>query len=59
MQNKLGLNNISGLLRNEIWGIFETKNPTKEQKRKYIRTEKARSKKYDDSKFKYTRSEYL
>ena len=45
MQNKLGLNNISGLLRNEIWGIFETKNPTKEQKRKYIRTEKARSKK--------------
>ena len=40
VQNGLELKNISDLLRKEIYGIFEIKNITKEQKRKYIRTEK-------------------
>ena len=31
---------MSDLVRKEIWGIFETKNLTKDQIRKYIRNEK-------------------
>ena len=41
VQNGLGLKNISDLLRKEMYGIFETKNITKEQKKRiYIRTKK-------------------
>ena len=35
----LGITNIYGLARKEVCGVFETKNFTEEQKRKYIRTE--------------------
>ena len=31
---------MSDLMRKEIWGIFRTKNPTKDQIRKYKRREK-------------------
>ena len=31
---------MSDLVRKEIWGIFRTKNPTKDQIRKYKRHEK-------------------
>ena len=41
-------------------GIFETKSPTKEQKKKYIRTESEITKKpADDSKYKYARSDLM
>ena len=36
VQNGLGLKNISDLLRKEMYGIFETKTITEEQKKKYI-----------------------
>ena len=42
------------LVEKEICGIFETKNPIKEQKKKYIRTE-SEIKPADDSKYKYAR----
>ena len=40
VQNGLGEKNISDLVRKEIHGIFETKNPTEEQVKKYKRAEK-------------------
>ena len=33
----LGIKNMSDLVRKEIYGIFETKNPTKDQIEKYKR----------------------
>ena len=54
VQNGLGLKNVLDLVRKEICGIFETKNLTKEQKRKYIKTKSKISEiPTDDSKFKY------
>ena len=40
VQNGLGLKSIIDLLRKQMYGIFETKNITKEQKRKYIKITK-------------------
>ena len=40
VQKGLGVKNISDLVRKEIHGIFETKNPTKDQIRKCKRREK-------------------
>ena len=40
VQRGLGLKNISHLVRRQIQGMYETKYPTEEQKRKYIKTEK-------------------
>ena len=34
-QNRLGIKNVSDSVRKNIQGIFETKNPTKKQIRKY------------------------
>ena len=39
VQNGLGVKNMSDLVRKEIHGIFETKNPTKDQVKKYKRHE--------------------
>ena len=39
VQKGLNIKNIYDLARKEVCGIFETKNITEEQKRKYIRTE--------------------
>ena len=39
MYNKIRVTNISHLVRKQIKGMYETKHPTEEQKRKYIRTE--------------------
>ena len=48
------------LVRKEIGGIFETKYPTEEQKKKYIRTDTEITKKpADASKYKYTRSDLM
>ena len=53
-----GIQNNSDLVRKDIQGIYETKDFTKKQKRKYIRTEQETSKKpTDDSKIKYVRSD--
>ena len=60
VQNGLCLKNISDLVRKEIHGIFEIKNPTHGQIRKYKRTEKEIDKKSkSDSKFKYVRSDLM
>ena len=48
------------LVKKEIRSIFETKNPTKEQKKKHIRTEsKITKKSADDCKYKYARSDLM
>ena len=39
VQNGLGIKNISDLVRKEIQDIYETKCPTKEQIKKYKRSE--------------------
>ena len=60
VQKELGLINMSDLVKKEIGGIFETKSPTEEQNKKYIRTESERAKKpADDSKYKYARSDLV
>ena len=40
IQEGIGVKNMSDLVRKEIRGIFRTKNPTKDQIRKYKRREK-------------------
>ena len=40
VQEAIGVENMSDLVRKEIRGIFKTKNPTKDQIRKYKRREK-------------------
>ena len=61
VQNGLGLKNISDLLRKVMYGIFETKNITKEQKKKYIRTKKEIKKelKNDYYSYKYVKSDLM
>ena len=60
VQKGLGLKNMPDLVKKEICSIFETKNSTKEQKKKYIRTESEITKKpADDSKYKYARSDIM
>ena len=60
VQKGLGIKNIYDLARKEVCGIFETKNFTEEQKRKYTRTEREISKILtDNSTFKYARSDLL
>ena len=39
VQDGLGVKNMSDLIRKDIQGIYETKDPTEEQKRKCIRSE--------------------
>ena len=60
VQKGLWLKNMPDLVKKEICGIFETKNPTKEQQKKYIKTENEITKKpADDSKNKYARSDIM
>ena len=40
VQEAIGVENMSDVVRKEIRGIFKTKNPTKDQIRKYKRCEK-------------------
>ena len=40
VQKGLGIKNIYYLTRKQVCGIFETKNFTEKQKRKYIRTKR-------------------
>ena len=60
-QNGLGLKNISDLLRKEMYGIFETKNITKEQKKKYIKTKNEINNKLknDHYNYKYVKSDLM
>ena len=60
VQKELSLKSMPDLVKKEVCGIFETKNPTKEQKKKYIKTESEITKKpADDSKYKYARSDLM
>ena len=60
VQKGLGIKNNYDLARKEVCCIFETKNFTEEQKRKYIRTKREISKILtDNSKFKYARSDLM
>ena len=40
VQKGIGVKNMSDLVRKEVWGILRSKNPTKDQIRKYKRREK-------------------
>ena len=60
VQKRLGIKNFHDLARKEVCGIFEAKNFTEEQKRRYIRIEKELSKILTDgSKCKYTGSDLI
>ena len=60
VQKGLGLQNISHLVRKQIRGMYETKYPAEEQKRKYIRIEEELTKQdTDGSKIKYVRSDLM
>ena len=60
VQKGLGLKNISHQVRKQIQGRSETKYPTEEQKRKYVRTEEELTKQdTDDPKIKYVRSDLI
>ena len=49
VQDRLGIKNISDLLRKEICGRFGTKDLTEKQKMKYIRSEYLITKTFKDS----------
>ena len=49
VKDRLGIKNISDLLRKEICGRFGTKNLTEKQKMKYIRCEYQITKNFKDS----------
>ena len=60
VENGLGIKNISDLLRKKMCGIFETKNLTEEQKRKFIRARKEINNEIrNDYKFKFARSDIM
>ena len=60
VQDKLGIKNIGGLLRKEMRGRFYTKELTKKQKMKYIRSEYQITKDSKDSDLnKYTKNEII
>ena len=60
VQKGLGVKNIPEFVRQEMCGIFETKDLTKEQKNKYIKNEGEISRKpRDNYKFKYARSDIM
>ena len=54
----LNIKKISDLVRKEICGIFETKDLTEEQKKRYIKSEYQITKRpTDNKKYKYVRSD--
>ena len=60
VQKVFGLKNMPDFVKKEICGIFETKNPTEEQKKKHIRSGMDITKKpADDSKCNYARSDLM
>ena len=58
VQNELSFKNVPDLVRREMCGIFENKDPTEEQKRKYMRSKREIRKtlKNDPCNCKYARS---
>ena len=60
VQDRLGIKNISNLLRKEICGRFGTKDLTEKQKMKYIRSEYQVTKKFKDSDlYKYAKNKLM
>ena len=60
VQRGFGLKNMPDFVKKEICGIFETKNPTEEQKKKHIKSGNDTTKKpADDSKCNYARSDLM
>ena len=60
VQNELHLKSISDLVTKKIYGIFETKNPTKKQIRKYKRSQKEIDRDPNSSpKIKYVRNDLI
>ena len=58
VQKRLGFENIYDLLKKEIWGIYGTNKPKKEQRKQYKRREKELN--YDSSsRFRYARSDII
>ena len=52
-------NRKRGIIRGKIRGIFENRNPTEEQKRKYIKSRQEINKKLVKSRFNYVRSDIM
>ena len=48
VQNGLGVTNMSDLILKELYGIYKTKNPTKEQVKEYKITEREYYEKFDN-----------
>ena len=48
VQNGLGVTNMSDLILKELYGIYKTKNPTKEQVKEYKMTEKEYYERFDN-----------
>ena len=60
VQDRLGIKNISDLLRKEICGTFGTKGFTEKQKMKYIRSEYQITKNFKDSNlYKYAKNKLM
>ena len=60
VQKGLGIQNISDLVRKEICGISETKNPTKKQIRKYKHSQKEIDREPNSNfKIKYARNDLM
>ena len=59
VQNGLRLNCVCDLIRREICGIYETDNLTKEQRRKYMRSEFEIIKDFANKKSKYARNDIM
>ena len=60
VQDRLGIKNISNLLRKEICGRFDTKNLSEKQKMKYIRSEYQITKKIKDTDlYKYAKNKLM
>ena len=58
VQKRLGFENIYDLLKKEIWGIYGTNKPKKEQRKQYKRREKELNY-YSSSRFRYARSDII
>ena len=59
VQNGLGVRRISAITKKEIRGIIENRNPTREQKKKIIKSGQEINKELEKSRFRYARNNIM
>ena len=59
VQNGLGVRRISAIIKKEIRGIIEHRNPTREQKKKIIKSGQEINKELEKSRFRYARNNIM